>query len=548
MSSILGYSTSMDEIMAGAPPRWVESAEEKAGLDLLALRAPVMRIGNELLNGITTITPSIRYMTFVSWITLRYWERGGTDSRKSYLKFARRLEAAIVLGNLAVARDTTGLVGGDTALAALGRGGDVPLNIDVQALGANAYGGPAEQLGLLETRGDAEVPHLTSTRGIPLARQMDEAVRTTKLGRMLAETELPESATLPEIAEFGACVRVRELPDRERDALLDAILPVTPASAAERRRLASYAAFLSCSDGGKGKEGFRRMLRVAVRRERPLPQVLVSVLDGWGRYLVRDMLAVVHEHAFRVVLDNLQHDAQSEPQYVTPADVVAAMLQDAEPIEGALRDLALIAKGEDWTAIPFAEMDRRVRQLTTGEEITENGLRRWKDGLQEEDIIRVARATFSAAPALLPVAWLLAERRIEAGVSEARVEFRDLSHEGLARIGFAQIVRPKLAAFRASAMTVAEVAADLTVATVEQHLRTAWSRLAIDGKDVSVLLSDGNRWAYRKGFSPGQTDSRLAQLDNWLRQLGLVDTAGVTADGKVRLERIIATLKSGGDA
>jgi len=173
-----------------APPQWVESgAEEANGLDLLALRAPVMRIGNRLLDGITTITPRIRYLTFVSWITLKYWERGGKDSRLSYLEFARRLEAAIVLGNLAVAPDTTGLVGVDTATAALEAGGAVPLAIDVRALAANGYSGPAEQLRLLETRSDAKVPHLTDARGIPLARALDAAVATTGLAKRLSSAE-----------------------------------------------------------------------------------------------------------------------------------------------------------------------------------------------------------------------------------------------------------------------------------------------------------------------------------------------------------------------
>jgi hypothetical protein len=60
---------------------------------------------------------------------------------------------------------------------------------------------------------------------------------------------------------------------------------------------------------------------------------------------------------------------------------------------------------------------------------------------------------------------------------------------------------------------------------------------------VARLLADGARWAYRGDFPAGQTDSRLSQVDNWLRQLGLLVDEGVTADGRALLERGLAALK-----
>jgi hypothetical protein len=44
-------------------PEWIESgATPTGGLDLLGLRLPVQTIGLSLLNGVTTVTPSIRYI------------------------------------------------------------------------------------------------------------------------------------------------------------------------------------------------------------------------------------------------------------------------------------------------------------------------------------------------------------------------------------------------------------------------------------------------------------------------------------------------------
>jgi hypothetical protein len=101
-------------------PSWVESgATEVKGLDLLGLREPVLRIGNSLLDGITTITPTVRYLGFVAWVISLYWKRFGGDERELFLDFARTIEGAIGLGNLAFRGDTTGLVGADDARPAL---------------------------------------------------------------------------------------------------------------------------------------------------------------------------------------------------------------------------------------------------------------------------------------------------------------------------------------------------------------------------------------------------------------------------------------------
>lgn len=44
-------------------PSWINSGAVIAGgLDLLGLRLPVQFIGSTLLDGITTITPSVRYI------------------------------------------------------------------------------------------------------------------------------------------------------------------------------------------------------------------------------------------------------------------------------------------------------------------------------------------------------------------------------------------------------------------------------------------------------------------------------------------------------
>lgn len=513
----------------------------------MALRTPAARIGNDLLNGITTITPSVRYLTFISWITFQYWKRGGVDSLDGYLEYAGRVEAAIVLGNLVIARKTTGLVGSDSAPAELTPGSNVELKLAVQQLATGIYSNAAGQLRLFERGTDATVPHLTHDRGMVLARVFDEAIRDTALGKRLTESDLPDTASFEELTEFGERVRIRAIPPQEREILLGAILPDTPTSPAEQRRLATYGIFLYCFSQGKTLGYSQRFWTEVTRADRQFPPAMAFAIDGWMRYLVRDMLAVVHEYALNTLVNALPHGETRETQFLTVSEAVSTALQNNRTISQALRDLRLLSDDESWETLSITDLSRRVKELTSEEELRENGLRRWVGGLHESDVIRVSQQYPDAAPALLPVAWLLSERRAEPGSGNRTDPLRDLSHEGTVRIGLSDVIVPRLEKFRQTDVTWAQAAGELLVLTVEQHLRTAWGRLASEGKEVSVILSDGNRWAWRKWFGAGRTASRHAQVESWLRQLGLLDDTGLTPAGETYREQIWTNPMRGDD-
>src|SRR5262249_26464327 len=106
-------------------PRWVDSnAKLVRGLDLLALRRTAARIAESLLDGVTTITPTVRYLSFLCWITRSYWHARKPNKRREYLAFARRVEAAIVLGNLLQPGKKLSMVGSDDATRVIESGID----------------------------------------------------------------------------------------------------------------------------------------------------------------------------------------------------------------------------------------------------------------------------------------------------------------------------------------------------------------------------------------------------------------------------------------
>src|SRR3989338_885747 len=97
-------------------PAWIDiGAMENRGLDLLGLRLPVQVLGETLFDGITTITPSIRYLSFRAWIIHLYLQRRLPDSWKDFKRFASRIEAAIAYGSLLQGAGAPGVLGSDKA-------------------------------------------------------------------------------------------------------------------------------------------------------------------------------------------------------------------------------------------------------------------------------------------------------------------------------------------------------------------------------------------------------------------------------------------------
>ncbi len=112
-------------------------------------------------------------------------------------------------------------------------------------------------------------------------------------------------------------------------------------------------------------------------------------------------------------------------------------------------------------------------------------------------------------------------------------------------MGLREIIFPQLERFHREDWSYQDVMAELAHRTLEQHLRISWARMRTDPhRDVALLSSDGENWTLRKDFKPGRTASRVREACNWLGQLGLLNTGGLTDDGKNLLNRSIQTLRS----
>src|SRR5688572_1032994 len=97
------------------PELLLTEAKDVRGLDLLGLRAPAEGVANYLIDGVTTVTPNVRYFALRSWIIHRYLALGGLNDWKHFSRFAGRVESAVALGGVLAETATAGVVGRDVA-------------------------------------------------------------------------------------------------------------------------------------------------------------------------------------------------------------------------------------------------------------------------------------------------------------------------------------------------------------------------------------------------------------------------------------------------
>jgi hypothetical protein len=528
-------------------PDWISfDAEKTEGLDLLGLRAPVQRIGNELFNGVNTVTPKVRYLSVLTWIVWRYSEARLPDSWRSFISFAEAQEAVIVLANRLKSRSILNLVGVTKADKLLDAGRKtLPLQRLAQNVAYNIYVTTSRQLNLTHDK-NANFAGLTKERGIDLAKAFDLVIRDTTYAKGLAKNPRLDQVSIKMLEELSDGLFLDRIPREERDILIDAVVPPKPEDD-ERSRLANYALLLWLSEAKAKEIEEGDVFAAATAPPHGLPNCLQSVLDAWLEYIIRDLIAVTHEAVFEAVLRQIDIASAERGAPALAAEVVAALLNEADEHNAILRQLNLLHGRESIEKISFAELRDRIHRACEDRTTVNAGLRRWRYGLSETTLYEMALKSGPAAAVFLPIAWCLAAERIAPELVKASAsEKRILAIGSLFQIGLEDVVLPKLDECVREGRTVREVMAELITRTVQQHLRVAWTRFSPpQGKDVSVIIADNDTWARNNGFRAGRTDSRLWVAISWLGQLGLVDEDGPTVRGKRILDRSLATLSRG---
>lgn len=528
------------------PPGWINSGAEIAGgIDLLGLRSPVQFIGNALLDGVTTVTPSVRYLAFRAWLIHSYGQTGGPDSLNSFIDFAARVESALVLGNLLVERSISGLIGPDEAHTRLARNESrVEVSSLVKQPAAVIYTGPSDQLGISKSRGNA-VPSLVAQRGVPLAQAVGKRLDKMLIVKHLFANDLLD-VPVDDLRELGAVVRIDKIPEDERDLLVNAIVPAEPRHGEqERARIGTYASLLALAGRLKARPGESHFFDAACSPDGFGDPLLNHSADGWIAFCVRDAIAVTQEGVLAAVMGEILRQPDGGFSGVNRDEVIAALMERVEEHDSAMRDLELISKQESVADFTFRELEARLRARLLDGGDASNTIARWSDTLTEPMLYRRALMAGAGALSLALVAWIMAALRVRHMVKEDGTLYGHLSHQGWRRFGMREVVLPELERFHRDNRSWREVAAEMALRTVQQHLQITWSRQQSDlTRDVALLTAEGKQWFPRgKDFAAGRTGARIHQALGWLNQLKLIDANGLTAEGEIVLRRALDILK-----
>ena len=525
-------------------PQWIENgATPTGGLDLLGLRLPVQTIGLTLLNGVTTVTPSIRYIAIRAWLIHRYSQAQLPDSANEFTKRSSAVECALVLGNLLQDRSIAGLIGSDEGLIRLNSSStNLNLGALVKTPASTVYAGPSDQLLVSWSREDG-MPGLGETRGLPLALAVDEGMPGRSLvGSLFKKAPLGE-ADADDLKEFGEAMRIDKIPATEREILVAAIIPRKP-KPTEIRRVATYSALLLLSKEKGALASESDLFKAACSHKRFGDSLLDQAADGWLTYCVRDLIAVSQEAVLGAVLSELNLGTDESRIGVEGSAIISELLSRAEEQNAPMRDFGLLNSGESVGDISFRTLFTRIEErLALGMTVT-HGIRRWDSGLNEPFLYGMALRSGAGALSIAVVAWIVAALRVGSGVREQMGDLEGLSYQGWRRLGLKEVILPELERHLREDLPLTTVAADIAYRVVQQHLRIAWSRLQVDlTRDVSLLSTEGSKWVGRgESFGAGRTASRIDRALGWMKQLGLVGTAGITGDGDAVLTNALNAL------
>lgn len=518
--------------MTPPPPAWVDERDGPAGgRDFLGLRTATERIGYALMDGVTTVTPHVRYLTLRTWILHRYWEQRRPDDTKAFREFARRMEAAVVFANLLEGRETLHLVGADNAAGPIGSD-EAHLRLDalVKNPASEIYGGAAQTFGLdahiedHDLRGPTEV-------GRALAAILDVRLRATELGQVLSDKGPPEKASRTALRELGGSLHLDRLADEERDLLIRQIYP-EPTGEQVRRRLGSNALLLELArlEGRLPDED--DVFRHALEGGSELPSCFAFVLDGWALFCARNLLVAAHESVMRSVTLVL---ADHEGSDVAPSVVIANLCENPGLLAAPLQDLGV------WHG-PIEELDwpglvEAVTAATSTDAWSRRGVRRWSGDVDERAVWSavLARPSDAAPLSLLALAWALVLRRVGPGLDGEDGEL--LKHLSGSWLPIKERLLPLTHTWAKDGAPIGRVVSELAVLTVEGHLDVAWSRMQANPKSDGLFVhSDGLSWRHRRLFKADLAASRVGRQVGWLQQLGLVDDDGLTelGDGTLR--------------
>jgi len=504
-------------------PEWTELGQD-GGLDPLGMQRPIEVIYQSLLPGISTITLRFRYYSFFVWMLEVYAKENGSTDPVAFRLFQRRCETLFAL---IAARGTTelGVAGIDWAQRQLAVVPDDPATTIDFTGGADpeadvaqrylrnkggAFGGiyatQMYEMGLITLGNDKNPISICTNRALPLADAFSAAIgdlaavflRSVKAGKVtLADLDLMAPMKPSEIVVGNA----------EHMLLVKVLLGrVSPPSAADKLRRSTALMLLELMGATHEvprAESVKWEWFGAGQQKRERDPATEDVRAMWALYQACDLMRLAYENILDLALDIVQG---AEMRRMPLGEVVAELL-------------GLIDVPDDVIWLQFsADLIKHPDPAIAARLADENMAEARASGDRSARMQSVA----ALVVALSGVAALFGELLDKA--MDAPEHFHSLKTE----------VRFLQANAHENARTVLD--ALIRERVLKRHLWVA-SRKFRNQKAYTFLIEpEEGLLRFRDRFRVSPSSPRLEQAMRFLRDVKLIDDAGLTDLGRAELE------------
>lgn len=510
-------------------PEWTESSK-KNGIDPLGMQNTSVVLYQALMPGISNVTLRVRYYGLYAWLLDWYARESGSTDPEEWRRYVRRAEAlyALVAAHAGGQQGVAGIEWAQRALAEsdgsvidFEEGAAVYLKQKWGAFGA-AYGSQLIEIGLFQPSDSYETPLLTDGAGVRVAQAFEgmlgEQARILRQAITIA-TVSRDALTRLAVLLPGAIEDGSEEQRAYRDLIFHADDSL-PASGQPRRRTLRLVLAVAALLGRAPTANDVRWTLYAGQSPDGEPLVLaddalLAHRQHWWTYQANDLCHLCLETLLKFALDRLGHYPDGAPLDALIQACIDAWLAavDGPPATWAdLRERQALAANAFSADDPHAEWSR-CRAILAG-------------AGRSSDRTCSAETAWEALNLLATLERRLAEQEPD---------------------GYATLPDPSESLTRSLRSEAAYLAANdeapfrdtleglLWGRVLRRHLWVAMKKLRYQ-KDYTFLLElDDGRVRLRDKDGPALTNPRLAPAITFLRDLHLLDAAGLTPDGAALL-------------
>ncbi len=496
-------------------PEWTELGQD-GGLDPLGMQRPIEAIYQSLLPGISTITLRFRYYSFFVWMLEVYAREHGSTDPVAFRAFQRRCETLFALiaargstelgvAGIEWAQKQLAVVPDDAALTIdFSVGADPETDIAQRYLRnkGGAFGGiyatQMFEMGLI-TLGDDRNPIAVCTkRALPLADAF--AAEIGELNTVFMRCVSAGAVSLADLDRMASMKPSEIVTGSAEHRLLVQVLlgRESPATAPDKLRRSTALMLLQLIDATKEvprAEAVKWEWFGAGQQTPELIPATKDVRDMWALYQACDLMRLAYENVLDLALDTLQ---EAELRRMSLGEVVAELV-----------NLVDVPDAMTWQGYSMGLLEGSKPAMAAR--------------LADERMVE-ARASGDRSMRMQSVVALVA------ALTERAAAFGELLNSALNAPDHFQSLRTEVRFLQARGQESARTVLDALVRerVLKRHLWVA-SRKFRNQKAYTFLIEpEEGVLRYRDRFRVSPSSPRLDQAMRFLRDVKLIDDAGLT--------------------